>query len=139
MTQPPRKLLRVIQLLRVLNLALLRLLLLDVHVGSPLVQSEKVVVMSLDLPTALTGLATLEVSNLGVGDPLYAVGTEIPLGVTLSMNYNPSLVFRPALDITSTSVLTSNSISMPPALGFPLFLSNLQVSSSLSSFIFTDR
>jgi hypothetical protein len=45
---------------------------MDVHIGSPLVQSEKAVVTSLDLPTALAGLASLEVSNVGAEDPPYA-------------------------------------------------------------------
>jgi hypothetical protein len=112
---------------------------MDVHVGSSLVQSEEATVTSLDLPTALAGPATLQVSNQGVGDPLHAIGAEIPLGVALSMSYNPSLVFKPALDIATISVPPSDSISMPPALGFPLFLSNLQASSSLPCFIFIDR
>jgi hypothetical protein len=99
-----------------------------VHVGSPPVQSEEAAVTSLDLPTALAGPATLEVSNPGVEDPLRAVGAEIPLGVALSMSYNPSLALKPALDIASTSVPLFDCISTPLALGFPLFLSNLQVS-----------
>jgi hypothetical protein len=73
---------------------------MDVHVVSSLVQSEEVVVTSHDLPTALAGSATSEVSNPGVEDPLRAVGAEIPLGVTLSMSFNPSLVLKPAIDIS---------------------------------------
>jgi hypothetical protein len=66
---------------------------MDVHVGSPLVQSEEVVVTSLDLPAVLAGSATLEVSNLGTKDPISVVGAEIPLGVTLGMNYNLPFAF----------------------------------------------
>jgi hypothetical protein len=112
---------------------------MDVHVGSPLVQTKEVVVTSLDLPIGLVGLATLDVSNPGVGGPPYVVGAKIPLGVALSMNYNPPLVFKPTPDTASISALSSDSISMPPALGIPLFLSNLQVSSSLPCSIFIDR
>jgi hypothetical protein len=101
---------------------------MDVHVGSPSVQSEEAAVMSLDLPTSLVGLATLEVSNSGVEDPLRVVGAEVPLGVALSMRFNPSLVLKPALDISSTSVSPFDGSSTPPALGFHLFLSSLQVS-----------
>jgi hypothetical protein len=111
---------------------------MDVHVGSPLVQSEEAVVTSLDLPTAQAGPTTLEVSNPGVEDLPYAVGAKIPLGITLSLNYNPPLVLKPAPDIASISVLPSDSISMPPTLGYPLFLCNLQVSSSLPCFTFID-
>jgi hypothetical protein len=99
-----------------------------VHVGSPPVQSEEAAVTSLDLSTALAGPTNLEVSNPSVEDPLRAVGAEIPLGVALSMSYNPSLALKPALDIASTIVPLFDSISTPSALGFPLFLSNLHVS-----------
>jgi hypothetical protein len=101
---------------------------MDVHVVSSLVQSEEVVVMSHDLPTALAGSATSEVSNPGVEDLLRVVGAEIPLGVTLSISFNPSLVLKPAIDIASTSVPPFDGNSTPLALGFPLFLSTLQVS-----------
>jgi hypothetical protein len=101
---------------------------MDVHVGSPPVQANEAAVTSLDLPTTLVGLATLEVSNSGVEDPLRAVGAEVPLGIALSMSFNLSLALKPTLDIASTSVPPFDGNSTPPALGFPLFLSNLQVS-----------
>jgi hypothetical protein len=112
---------------------------MDVHVGSSLVQSEEAVVMRLDLPAVLAGSATLEVSNLGTEDPICAAGADIPLGVALSMNYNLPLTFKPAPDTAFVSALPSDSISMPPTLGFPLFLSNLQVSASLPCSIFVNR
>lgn len=46
---------------------------MDVHVGSPPVQSEETVVIIFDLPTALASPVTLEVSDPGVEDPLHAV------------------------------------------------------------------
>jgi hypothetical protein len=112
---------------------------MDVHVGSPLVQSEEAMVTSLDLLDVFAGLATLEVSNSITEDLICATGAEIPLGVMLSMNYNIPLAFKPTPDTASVNALPSNSISMPPTLGFPLFLSNLQVSASLPCSIFVDR
>jgi hypothetical protein len=64
---------------------------MNVHVRSPPVQSEELAVTSLDLPTALVGPVTLEVSDLGIEDPLHAVGAEVPLGVALDMRSNPPL------------------------------------------------
>jgi hypothetical protein len=101
---------------------------MDVHVGSPPVQYEEPVVTSLDLTTALVGPVTLEVSDPGIEDLLHAVGAEVPLGVALGMSSNPPLGLKSALDIASASVLSFDGTSAPPALGFPLFLSNLQVS-----------
>jgi hypothetical protein len=98
---------------------------MDVHVGSPLVRSEEAVVMSSSFPASPTGPATLEVGGPGTKDPMGAFGAEIPLGVMLSMNYNLPLKSNPAPDTASISAFSSDSISMPPALGFPLFLSNL--------------
>ena len=77
---------------------------MDVHVGSPPVQSEETVVIIFDLPTALASPVTLEVSDPGVEDPLHAVRVEIPLGVALGMSFNPPLGLKSALDIASTSV-----------------------------------
>jgi hypothetical protein len=76
-------------------------------------------VTSLNLPTALVGSTTLEVSDPGVEDPLRAVGAEVPLGVALSMSFNPPLALKPALDIASTSAPPFDGSSMLPTLGFP--------------------
>jgi hypothetical protein len=104
---------------------------MDVHVGSPLVRSKEAVVTSPSLPAIPTGLATLEVGDLDIEEPIRAARAEIPLGVTLSMDHNLPLVFNPAPDTASVSSLPSDSILMPPTLEFPLFLSNLQLSASL--------
>jgi hypothetical protein len=112
---------------------------MDVHVGSPLVQYEEVVVMSLGLPAILAGPTTLEVNCPGVDDQICDVGTEIPLGVTLNMDCNLPLVFKPAPDTAFVCASPSNSVSMSPVLGFPLFLSNLQVSVSLLCSTFINR
>ena len=58
---------------------------------------------SLDLPTALVGPVTLEVSDPGVEDPLHAVGAEVSLGVALGMSSNPPLGLKSALDTASAS------------------------------------
>jgi hypothetical protein len=68
-------------------------------------------VTSLDLPTALVGSITLEVSDPGTEDPLHAVGDEVPLGVALGMSSNPPLGFKSTLDIASTSVPLRTSVS----------------------------
>jgi hypothetical protein len=99
-----------------------------VHVGSPPVQSEVPAVTSFDLPTTLAGSVTLEVSDPSVDDLLHAVEAKVPLGVALGMRFNPPLGLKSALNIASTSVSSFDGTSAPPALGFPLFLSNLQVS-----------
>jgi hypothetical protein len=101
---------------------------MDVHVGSPPVQSEEPTVTSLHLPTAFVGLITLEVSDSGIEDLLHAVGAEVSLGVALGMSSNPPLGLKSALDISSASVPSFDGTPAPPALGFPLFLSMLQVS-----------
>jgi hypothetical protein len=98
---------------------------MDVHVGSPLVQSEEAVAMGSGLPTSPTSPTTLEVGGHGTDDMMGALGTKVPLGVTLSMYYNLPLVPKSAPNTASVSVFPSDSISMPPDLGFPLFLSNL--------------
>ena len=99
---------------------------MDIHVGSPPVQYEEPVLTS--LPTALVGPITLEVSDPCAGNPLPAVGAEVSLSVALGASSNPPLGFESALNIASATTPPSDSTSMPPALGFPLFLSNLQVS-----------
>jgi hypothetical protein len=104
---------------------------MDVHVGSPLVRSEEVVVMSSGFPASPTGPATLEVGGPGTEDPMGAIGAEIPLDIVLSMNYNLPLESNPAPDTASISAFPFDSISMPLALGFPLFLSNLHVRAPL--------
>jgi hypothetical protein len=52
---------------------------MDVHVGSPLVQSEEPVLTG--LPTALVGPITLEVSDLDVGNPKHDVRAVVSLSV----------------------------------------------------------
>jgi hypothetical protein len=80
------------------------------------------------LPTALVGLITLEVSDPGAGNPLHALGAEVPLSVALGVSSNPPLGLESALNIASASTSSFDSTSAPPTLGFLLFLSNLQVS-----------
>jgi hypothetical protein len=85
---------------------------MDVHVGSPPVQSEEPVVTS--LPTILVDPVTLEVSDSDARNLPHAVGGEVSLS--------------DALNIVPVNAPSTDSAPMPPALGFPLFLSNLQVS-----------
>jgi hypothetical protein len=92
---------------------------MDVHVGSLLVRSEEAMAMGSGLPTSPTGSATLEVCGHGTEDMMGALGAKIPLGVTLSMDYNLPLVSNSAPDTASVSVFPFDSILMPPALGFP--------------------
>jgi hypothetical protein len=98
---------------------------MDVHVGSPPVQSEESVLTS--LPTTLVGPITLEVSDLGAENSLHTVGAEVSLSADLGASSNPPLGLESALNIAS-AVPAVRYVSVPPALGFPLFLSNLQVS-----------
>jgi hypothetical protein len=95
---------------------------MDVHVESPPVQFDEPAVTSFDLPTALAGLVTLEVSDPGVEDPLHAIGVEVPLGVALGMSFNPPLGLKSTLNIVSTSVPSFDGTLAPPALG--LYLAN---------------
>jgi hypothetical protein len=88
---------------------------MDVHVGSPLVQSEELVVTNLS--TALVGPVTLEASDPDDRNPLPADGAEV----------SPSHAFN----IVPVDVPSTSSAPMLPALGLPLFLSNLQVSRPL--------
>jgi hypothetical protein len=96
---------------------------MDVHVRSPPVQSEEPVLTS--LPISLVGPITLEVGDPNAGNPLHAVRAEVSLSVALGVSSNPHLGLESALNIASASTPPSDSTSVPPALGFPLFLSNL--------------
>jgi hypothetical protein len=88
---------------------------MDVHVGSPLVQSEDLVVTNLS--AALVGLVTLEASGPDARNLLPADGAEA----------SPSC----ALNIVPVDAPSTSSASMLPSLGLPLFLSNHQVSRPL--------
>jgi hypothetical protein len=79
-------------------------------------------------PTTLVGPVTLEVSDLDARNPLPAVGAEVSLSDALGVSSNPPLRLESALNIASADTPSSDSTPMPPALGFPLFLYNLQVS-----------
>jgi hypothetical protein len=82
---------------------------MDVHVGSPLIQFEELVVTNLS--AALVGPITLEASDPDARNSLPADGAEV------SPSYDFNIV---PIDVPSTS-----SAPMLPALGLPLFLSNL--------------
>jgi hypothetical protein len=99
---------------------------MDVHDGSSLVQSEEPVVTS--PPTAFVGPVTLEISDPDAGNSLPAIGVEVSLSVALGVSSDPPLGLESALHIASANTPPSDSVPMTPALGFPLFLSNLQVS-----------
>jgi hypothetical protein len=88
---------------------------MDVHVGSPLVQFEELVVINLS--AALVGPVTLEVSDPDARNPLPADGAEV----------SPSQTFN----IVPVDAPSTSSASMLPALGLPLLLSNHQVSQLL--------
>jgi hypothetical protein len=85
---------------------------MDVHVGSPLVQSEELVVTHLS--AALSGLVTLEASDPDVRS--MSPADEVEVSLSRAFNIIP-------IDIPSSS-----SAPILPALDLPLFLSNLQVS-----------
>jgi hypothetical protein len=85
---------------------------MDIHVGSPLVQSEELVVTNLS--AALVGLVTLEASDSYDRNLLPADGAEVSLSH--------------AFNIVPVDVPSTSSAPMLPALGLPLFLSNLQMS-----------
>jgi hypothetical protein len=89
---------------------------MDVHAGSPLVQSEEPVMTS---PTALVGTITLEVSDPDARNPLSAVRAEVSQSDALGMSSNPPLRLESALNIASADTPPSYSTSMPLALGFP--------------------
>jgi hypothetical protein len=82
---------------------------MDVHVGSPLVQSEEPMVTN--LPSALVGPVTLQASDPDAGNLLPVVGAEVsPIDV---------------VNIVPVNAPSTGSATMLPALGLPLFLSNL--------------
>jgi hypothetical protein len=93
---------------------------LDVHVVSLPVQSKEVAVTHLS--TTLTGLVTLEASEPGARSLPPANGAEVPLSHTF--------------DIIPADLPSSSNVSTLPALGLPLFLSNLQVSHLLLFYYF---
>jgi hypothetical protein len=82
---------------------------MDVHVGSPLVQSEEPVVTNIS--TALVSPVTLEASDPDARNPPPADGVEV----------SPS----DALNVVPVNASSTGSASIIPALGLPLFLSNL--------------
>jgi hypothetical protein len=88
-------------------------------------------VMGSDLLVSPVSPSTLEVSGHGTEDPMGAPRVEIPMGVALSLDYPFPLVPSSVLDVAAVSVFPSDSTLIPPALGFPSFLSNLQVCTSL--------
>jgi hypothetical protein len=79
----------------------------------------------MNLPTALAGPVTLEASDPDGGNPLPVVGAEVSLS--------------DALNIVPVNAPSTDNTSMLPALGLPLFLSNLQVSQSLPFIIYVDK
>jgi hypothetical protein len=85
---------------------------MDIHVGSPPVQSKEAAVTHLSM--ALVGLVTLEASEPDARSLPPADGAEVP----------PSHAF----DIIPANLPSSSNVSTLPALGLPLFLSDLQVS-----------
>jgi hypothetical protein len=85
---------------------------MDVHIGSPPVRSEEVMVTRVS--TAFTGQVALEVSEPDARNLLPASGAEV----------SPNR----ALEIVPADPPSSSHAPALPALGLPLFLSNLQVS-----------
>jgi hypothetical protein len=73
----------------------------------------------------LVGPVTLEVSDPDTGNPLLAVETEVSLS--------------DALNIASTDTPSSDSVPVPPPMGFSLFLSILQVSWFLPCVTYVDE
>jgi hypothetical protein len=84
---------------------------MDVHVGSPPVQSEEAAVTHLS--AALASLVTLEASDPDTRSLPPADEAEVP----------PSHAF----DIVPVDIPSTSNVSILPTLGLPLFLSNLQV------------
>jgi hypothetical protein len=85
---------------------------MDVHIGTPPVRSEELTVTHLS--AALAGLVTLDASDLDVRSLPPADEAKV----------SPSS----ALNIVPVDIPSSSSAPIRPALGLPLFLSNLQVS-----------
>jgi hypothetical protein len=85
---------------------------MDVHIGSPSVRPKEVTVTRVSM--AFTGQVTLEVSEPDARSLLSVGGAEVtPIR---------------ALEIVPADLPSSNHAPALPALGLPLFLSNLQVS-----------
>ena len=93
---------------------------MDVHIGSPLVQSEEAEVTHLS--TTLAGLVTLEANDPNTGSLTLANEAEVPLSR--------------AFDIVVADLPSSSNVSTLPALGLPLFLSNLKASRLLLFYCF---
>jgi hypothetical protein len=89
---------------------------MDVHVGLSPPRFDGATTARVS--TALTGQVALEVGELDARSLLSADGAEVTLDG--------------ALQIVPSDLPSSSYASAPPALGLPLFLSNLQVSRSLS-------
>jgi hypothetical protein len=89
---------------------------MDVHVGSSPPRSDGAT--AAHASTALTRQVALEVGELDARSLLSTVGAEV----------TPDS----ALQIVLADLPSSSYASAPPALGLPLFLSNLQVSRSLA-------
>jgi hypothetical protein len=89
---------------------------MDVHVGSSPPRSDGATAARAS--TALTGQVALEVGELDVRSPMFAGG--------------PKVTLDSALQIVPADLPSSSHASAPPALGLPLFLSNLQVSRTLA-------
>jgi hypothetical protein len=81
--------------------------------------------MVTNVPTTLVGPITLEASDLDAGNLPPDVRDEVLPSDTLTL-----------VPINTPS---PDSAPMPPALGFPLFLSNLQVSPSLPFITYVDK
>jgi hypothetical protein len=85
---------------------------MDVHVGSPPVQSKEDTVTHLSM--ALAGLVNLETSDPDARSLPPTDEAEVPSSHTF--------------DVVAADIPSSSNVSTLPALGLPLFLSNLQVS-----------
>jgi hypothetical protein len=89
---------------------------MDVHVGSSPPRFDGATAVRAS--TVLTGQVALEVGELDARSLLSAGGAEV----------TPDS----ALQIVPADIPSSSHASVPPALGLPLFLSNLQVSRPLA-------
>lgn len=104
---------------------------MDVHVGSPVLRSDDAAVTSSNLLVGSASPATLEVSGCSAEHLMGAPGVETPMGATLSLDYPVPLMSGPDRDVASIDVPSLGSAPIPPTLGFPSFLSHLQVYKSL--------
>jgi hypothetical protein len=89
---------------------------MDVHIGSSPPRSDGATTTRAS--TVLTGQVALEVGELDARSLLSTSGAEVTLGS--------------ALQIVPADLPSSSHALAPPALGLPLFLSNLQVSRSFA-------